>query len=521
MELDLKMDQIEEKIIEAIQYYKHSKNERPTSEEILKYVKNTGNTKLEFSMFKNAMRELKLRKEICNEMQNGKFTYFIPRTPEITLKVKKSEKQLKRNVTLPTFPLEKYHKITSQTVDCYKDPKTEIVQHKNVEQKVLVVSNNDTFEYYAEEDEEECNDVGRLEKFIDHMMDRLDDFIMSKDPDGNILSFYEQRIFDLKSEVLFLRKLTTSNNTLLLDEVRFLRNELDSKNNIIKQLTNQVSKTEMQYEIEYTKKSTEDLGSLERITNKSMAFLKDCEKGLLKESTIDQINEPWLKDVPNNWLGKDCSPYSDGFMSSDILEKVKTGISLRHKDMSPCIGGDNTMQSIDIAKIFGNFFGFMVDTPLEALSSAVVISKLGKDQIVPGMETVVTSVQDIKSDEISEEANNVDHVENMSYKVEKDMQNYQGWLSLNIMDTFQATTDAWDGNKSNVTANEVNLLAICENMSEKVNNINLKLRTFCDQKNIDYDQKIEEPCLNLDKLSLGTNKNNLLTNAYISRSLTT
>lgn len=92
---------------------------------------------------------------------------------------------------------------------------------------------------------------------------------------------------------------------------------------------------------------------------------------------------------------------------------------------------------------------------------------------------------------------------------------YRGWLSLDIMDNIKPSLKKQRADESILCfgSPDLNLLKICENMSEQVNSINVKLRNYCEQRRIIYDGGVnDEPC----KLLLNCKSNNLLTNSYVN-----
>ena len=237
-------------------------------------------------------------------------------------------------------------------------------------------------------------------------MDRIDpdDFVVSKEPKPNVLSLYEQRIFDLKSEVMFLRKLTSSNNTLLMEEIKFLRDELHSKNDVIGHLASQVGVggAEIQYEMGFSQQ--QNIGELQMggqmstlaphpmvpLIPSSADVADGTEDEILKQTMIDWMGEGWLNEISTGMTTttKDVNVLPNsragGNIGLDIFDQVKTGITPRYRGMEAHVGEAATVspescaanQGLNMAQMFGNLFGLSVDTPLKKLrESGMVIAQ--------------------------------------------------------------------------------------------------------------------------------------------------
>ena len=79
MEQLTNLELLEEEILAAIQHFREYRKKRPTSEEILKFVSQSScNSGVDFFLFKEAMKELKLQRRIRSEMKkDGKFTQVV------------------------------------------------------------------------------------------------------------------------------------------------------------------------------------------------------------------------------------------------------------------------------------------------------------------------------------------------------------------------------------------------------------------------------------------------------------
>ena len=554
---------VQEKIINAISYYKLHKRRRPTSEEIFNFVNNDGTRNINFSLFKDAMRELKYQRKIHNEKRNDAFLYFIPRVPEITLKINKAkakESYAAKNPFLPRLLVEghdgdgvprKNHYLSSPLVEGRSNniskkknflPRSPNEEHSNGI-SFIFINNDDDIDDDDDVDDDD-DDIEQLEGFIDKMMDKIEDMIM-KEPSANIISLYEQRIFDLKSEILFLRKLTSSNNTLLKDEIHFLRNELNAKNNLIHQLTinkldedNTIS-PEIGFKIRYAEHP------FNKESSKAMTVVNTHlnEKMSANRRKIEWMGDSLLKGLYEVDMNKVKMKKDVGFPSFNILDHIKPGIIPRHKGMSFNVGENGITSNINVTKMFDNFFGNVISSPFNNFSNQVTITELENDNIPKSADheciDIKTNIKNINN----EKANNNEYItdneetktievlsntllneiyQNKSNTIDN-LESYRGWLSLDIMDRIKPT--AKHNSEENLICfgtTDLNLLKICENMSEQVNNINVKLRNYCEQRqrNIIYDGgKIDEPCLN--KLPLNCKGNNLLTNTYVNRTIAT
>ena len=75
-----------------------------------------------------------------------------------------------------------------------------------------------------------------LEDFIDGLVNKGQHCNKDNKEIPNIHLMYERIIYELKSEIEFLRNFTQTNESLLKDEIGFLRGELLTKNNLINML---------------------------------------------------------------------------------------------------------------------------------------------------------------------------------------------------------------------------------------------------------------------------------------------
>lgn len=557
---------IQEKIIKAINYIKTNRKRRATSEDIYNFV-NDGSTQVNFATFKDAMRELRCQRKIYSEKRNGVFSYFIPRVPEIILKVDKSkvkETPAKKNRVVPRCPVREKD---IAKPDFVKSSATATVRQNSAPKRKVRSSalplaeelHNDLFRYLQAldndkeieeeiDDEDDDEDIDKLEEFIDKMMDKLDDVVI-REPPASIISLYEQRIFDLKSEILFLRKLTSSNNTLLQDEIRFLRDELEAKNSLIKQLSSQLTTTH--------KSNEETMAPSPKLTYVKNPFTKEISKQLtvgnknINDQLVDDkkkikwMGDSLLKGICDTGMNKVKMKGTGGFSPFNIFDHIKPGIIPRQNGFSFHIEECDIRPKICVPKMFDNFFEYMISSPYNnKLCNQVFITELdSKNTSTPNTES--TDVVPNKSDPciVSESPDKPTAKSDIEQKLEfpaeyltdssngdkqkemdaDNLDAYRGWLSLDIMDQIKPSMkNNPEDNLLCFGAGDINLLKICENMSEQVNSINVKLRNYYDQRSIIYDGgHIDDTCLSLNTLPLNCKNNALLANSYVNCRLAT
>lgn len=392
---------IQEKIINAINHFKIHKKKRPSSEEIYDFVTDGSTVQIDFAMFRDAMRQLKIQRRIYNEKRNGVFSYFIPRVPEIILKLDKSnisESNVPKNEVLPLQKHKRRSKSESRTNRKKSQSSERKISSGNAPLSPLTfpdmsdmtpklpdaasrISDIDSFindimnkDNDIIDDDGDGEDIKKLEAFIDKMMDRLDNVVI-REPPTNLLSLYEQRIFDLKSEVMFLRKLASSNNTILQEEIRFLREELEAKNVIIKQLTETLNTTNSTALVTIKEVPTEmkeahhKKNSVTRNTCKPLLIEgKHIEERISEKKKIKMMGESLLREIYDIGMSEATTAATKGknsgtFSSFDIFDHLKHGIIPRHNGVSFHVDECDLRQNINIPKMFDGIFGSMVNSP--------------------------------------------------------------------------------------------------------------------------------------------------------------